>query len=75
MGTILYSVWARNSDGTVQLSYLVYKEEVDVREGLQSSALLLLLLMSCQVFFQLHKQQMPVIVDLRRRLVHTNSIP
>ena len=75
MGIILYSVWARNSDGTVQLSYLVYKEEVDVREGLQSSALLLLLVMSCQVFLQLQKQQMPVIVDLRRRLVHTNSIP
>lgn len=72
---VLYSAWTFKSDRTGQPSYLVNKEEIAVRKRLQSSALLLLLLMSRQVFFQLQKQQMSEIVDLRRRLFGTIPIP
>ncbi len=72
---VLCNAWAGIGDRTVQPSYLVNKEEVAVRKGLQSSALLLLLLMFRQVFFQLQKQQTRVVVDLRRGLYRMSSIP
>ena len=71
----MYSAWTCDNDRTAQPSYLVNKEEVAVRKGLQSSALLLLLLMFRQVFFQLQKQQTRVVVDLRRGLIRMSSIP
>lgn len=72
---VLCNAWAGIGDKTAQPSYLVNKEEVAVRKGLQSSALLLLLLMFRQVFFQLQKQQTRVVVDLRRGLIRMSSIP